>query len=123
MNFKIDNLEGWIQHSQHLKMMNKSIRFSHVEYNRIQSEVSRLSKHGNRSSSEKDSSKNKKQSSERHRQKENLLIAEFISANELVKEKQKRKYDQEKLYSYMAQLTKKFEFGLEKDENKNGKIQ
>ena len=63
MNFKIDNLEGWIQHIQHLQMMNKPIRFFHLECNKIKSEVSRLPKDSNRSSAEKDPSKNKKQSS------------------------------------------------------------
>ena len=122
MNFKIDNLKGCIQHSQHLQMMNKSIRFSHIENNKIKSEVSRLSKHSNRSAPEKDLSKNKKKSSELQRRKEHAIIAEFIYDNELVKEKQNRKCDQSKLCSSMALLKTKLEFGSEKDENKNGKI-
>ena len=88
INFKIDNLEGLIQHSQHLQMINKSIRFSHVEHNKINSEASRLSNHSNRSTSEKNLSK-KNKSSEPQRRKEHVIIAEFISANELVKEKAK----------------------------------
>ena len=49
MNFKNDSLDGWMQHSPHLQLNNKAIRFATSEYSRVFSDTSKAMKFGDRS--------------------------------------------------------------------------
>ena len=104
MNFKICNTAGWIQHSQHLQVMNKSIRYAQLEHNKSASASAKFTKYHNRSDADNDKSKNKLKSAVPQRRKEHCAIVEFIQMNKLVSEIPARKHDQTSMCNSMKKI-------------------
>ena len=84
MNFKNDSLEGWMQHSAHLQLNNKSIRLAMTEYNRVFSEDGRRNKFGDGNENDLDPSKNRKPTAVPRRAQEHIAIAEFFQINKFL---------------------------------------
>jgi hypothetical protein len=105
MNFRNDNLEGWMQHSPNVQLNNKSIRLAKTEYHRFWSESEKDLRNGTGNENDLDQARNRKKTSEPKRLQEHLAIAEFISLNKMVVETPGRKYSQDAMYLSFSSMT------------------
>jgi|AntRauTorckE5430_2_1112549.scaffolds.fasta_scaffold09436_2 hypothetical protein len=105
MNFRNDNLEGWMQHSPNVQLNNKSIRLAKTEYHRFWSESEKNLRNGTGNENDLDQARSRKKTSEPKRLQEHLAIAEFISLNKMVVETPGRKYSQDAMYLSLSSIT------------------
>ena len=116
MNFRNDNIEGWMQHAPHLQFNNKSIRFAKTEYHRVWSETTNKNKSGVGNKSDLYQGRNRKKTSNPKRLQEHVSIAEFLLLNFFSTETEDRKYNQQSIYYSLAGIITKLEdeMGAEK---------
>ena len=120
MNFKNDNLDGWMQHSPHLQLNNKSIRFARSEYTRVYSDAAKSAKFDDRSENDYDGCRNNRRASAvPKRLQEHLAIAEFCLLNRLAEEVPNRQYNQNSIWNSLGDITTPLT--VETDEEKSSR--
>jgi len=117
MNFRNDNLEGWMQHSPHLQFNNKAVRMAKVEYHRVWSETEKSNRFGVGNENDLDQKRNRKKSSKPKRFQEHLCIAEFLQLNSFSTEEPGRKYNQDSMYKSLARITTELDVETEAEKS------
>ena len=117
MNFRNDNLDGWMQHSPHLQLNNKSIRFAQAEYTRVYSDAAKSAKFEDTGENDISGRRNKKATSVPKRIQEHYAVAEFCLINKLTIETPGRKYNQDEIWKLLGEITTKLDLESNKEKS------
>ncbi len=118
MNFRNDSLDGWMQHSPHLQLNNKSIRFAQAEYTRVYSDAAKSAKFEDTGENDISGRRNKKATSVPKRIQEHYAVAEFCLINKLTVETPGRKYNQDEIWKSLSEITTKLELETNKEKSR-----
>ena len=95
INFRNNNLEGWMQHSPHPQFNNKAVLLAKTDYNRFWSETPKENKFGAGNSNDLNQKRSRKNNLKPKNLPEHICIAEFLYLNKNSTETRGQRHRQE----------------------------
>ena len=108
MNFHTGKSNGWMKHSSHVMLMSKASRIVMEEYSCLQSNENKDLKfvdHCDTNLKAGKGTKAVKGSSNPKRERESCAVSEYLMLSKMTREVPDRKYDDDKMWSYIDRCT------------------